>query len=417
MTRKENSKVEITAPVGSWESLHAALNAGADSVYFGVSKLNMRSRSSINFTLQDLQKIVKICKDKEVKTYLTVNIVMYDKDLPEMRKICNSAKKYGVTAVICTDVATIQYARSIDLEVHASTQLNVSNIEAVKFFSQWCDVIVLARELKLEQIKHIIDEIRKQEIKGPSGNLVQIELFVHGALCVSISGKCYMSLATYNFSANRGACLQNCRRKYRLYDEETGNELVVDNQYIMSPKDLCTIGFIDKIIEAGVRVFKIEGRGRSPDYVDTAVKVYKEAVDSYVTGEYTTKKAKEWTTRLEEVFNRGFWHGGYYLGKKLGEWSGVYGSKATKKKEFVGIVKNYFSKAKVGEFDIQTGEIEVGDNALITGPTTGVLKFKVESIFIDEKPCQNAGKGSTATITVPEKVRKNDKLFLVKDKT
>ncbi|HJN58575.1 MAG TPA: U32 family peptidase [Dehalococcoidia bacterium] len=408
-------KMEIMAPAGSYEALQAAINAGANSVYFGIEQLNMRARAANNFTIEDLKKIVEICQNKNVKTYLTLNTIMYDHDINLMKKICDTAKEVGLTAVICSDVAAMSYAHSINLEVHISTQANVSNIETVKFYSQFADVVVLARELTLQQIKRITEQVKEQNIKGPKGELVEIEIFVHGALCVAISGKCYMSLATYNSSANRGACLQNCRRSYKLVDEETGDELVVDNKYIMSPKDLCTIGFIDKILETGVKVLKIEGRGRSPEYVHTVVTVYREAVDSFLNGSYDKDKIAHWITELEKVFNRGFWHGGYYLGKQLGEWSGVYGSKATKEKIYLGRAKNYFTQPKIGEFHLETGEINEGDEIIITGPTTGVIQTTVGSIFVNEKKTDSAVKGQEVTIPIENKIRANDKLFKVID--
>ena len=407
---------EIMSPAGSFECLAAAIKAGANSVYFGVEHLNMRARAANNFKLSDLSKISKICKESNVKSYLTVNTILYDHDLLLMKKLIDAAKSSGVTAIIASDIAAISYAHSVGIEVHISTQLNVSNIEAVKFYSQYADVVVLARELSIQQIKKICDDIKTKNICGPSGKLIKIELFVHGALCVSISGKCYMSLATYNASANRGLCLQNCRRAYKVIDEETGVELRVDNKYIMSPKDLCTIGFIDKILEAGVSVLKIEGRGKKADYVYTVTKVYREAADSYLDGKsttYTKEKIEAWTKRLEEVYNRGFWHGGYYLGKKLGEWSAAAGSKATKKKIYIGRVKNYFAKQKVGEFIVEAEKIKVGDNIIITGPTTGLVEGKVGSILVENKPMAIAGKRTVITIPIKEKIRKNDKLFVI----
>ncbi len=409
-------KAELMAPAGSFESLMATIKAGADSVYFGMEKLNMRSHAAANFTLKDLKKISNICKRHKVRSYLALNTIIYDQDLPLMRKICNSAKKEGINAIIASDISVISYAHSINLDVHTSTQLNISNIEAVKFYAQFADTIVLARELTLAQIKNICKEIKKQNTVGPKRKHVQIELFIHGALCVSIAGKCYMSLAAYNLPANRGECLQNCRRSYKVIDEETGHELSLKNKHIMSPKDLCTIGFIDKILDAGVSVLKIEGRGRSPDYTYTTTKAYREAIDSYYQGTYTQNKVRKWTKQLETVFNRGFWHGGYYLGKKLGEWSGVYGSKATKKKIFLGIAKNYFNKNKVAEFLLQTGSLKEGDYILITGPTTGVVMAKAESILKNNNSVNTAKKGDFITMPIKEKVRKNDKLFLIKDK-
>jgi len=409
--------IEIMSPAGSFESLNAAIKAGADSVYFGVEQLNMRARAANNFTLADLGEIVKICSEKNVKTYLTLNTIMYDHDIILMKKICDAAKKEGVSAVIASDISAISYANSIGLEVHISTQQNVSNMEAVRFYAKFADVIVLARELTLSQVKKICDDIKKENIKGPNGELVRIELFAHGALCVAVSGKCYMSLGTYNASANRGACLQNCRRSYKVTDNETGDELVIDNEYVMSPSDLCTIGFIDKLIEAGVKVFKLEGRGRSADYVYTVTKCYRDAADSVLEGNYTEEKIKGWTKKLESVYNRGFWHGGYYLGKKLGEWSGTYGSKATKEKVFVGIAKHYFPKTGIGEFHIQSEMIKTGDEILITGNTTGVIEGKVESMFVNDKPnIEIAKQGDVITFKVSERVRENDKLYVVKNK-
>ncbi len=407
--------IEIMAPVGSYETLHTAINAGADSVYFGIEQLNMRARAANNFTTEDLKKIVAICQEKNVRTYLALNTVMYDHDLTLMKKICNTAKEAGLTAVILSDLAALQYARSIGLEVHMSTQANISNIEAVKFYAAFADVVVLARELTLKQIAKICDEIKEEDVRGPSGELVQVEIFVHGALCVAISGKCYMSLATYNASANRGACLQNCRRAYKVIDEETGDELRVENKYIMSPKDLCTIGFLDKILDAGVSVLKIEGRGKAPEYVDTVVRCYKEASESWQDGSYSQEKVDGWMKQLKKVFNRGFWQGGYYLGKQLGEWSGSYGSQATTEKVFVGKVTNYFSKVKVGEFMLEAAGLSVGDEISITGPTTGVVRTKVESMFVDDTAVEKAAKGIVVTIPVPEKIRENDKLFVIKD--
>ncbi|MBS3169655.1 U32 family peptidase [Candidatus Woesearchaeota archaeon] len=410
---KITTKSEIMAPAGSYEALQAAINAGAQSIYFGIEQLNMRARAANNFTIEDLRKIVAICKDKNVKAYLTLNTIMYDHDLTLLQTICKAAKEAGVAAVICSDIAAISYARSLGLEVHLSTQTNVTNIEAVKFYALYADVIVLARELTIQQIATICSEIKKQEIKGPGGELVQIEIFVHGALCVAVSGKCYMSLGTYNSSANRGACLQNCRRSYKIIDEETGDELVVDNKYIMSPKDLCTIGFIDKILEAGVSVLKIEGRGRAPEYVDMTVKTYREAVVSYYAGTYTPEKVEHWISELEKVFNRGFWHGGYYLGKKLGEWSGAYGSKATTEKVYLGKVRNYYQKTKVGEFVMEAGTMNVGDEIYIMGPTTGVVQTTVSSLMLNEKTVSVAAKGAVITIPIEEKIRENDQLYKI----
>ncbi len=407
--------MEIMAPAGSFEALAAAINAGADSVYFGVEQLNMRSRSA-NFVLEDLDKIVKTCKEHNVKSYLTVNTIIYDHDSNLMKTICDKAKASGINAVIAFDIAVIQYARSIGLNVHCSTQLNISNIEAIKFFSQYSDVIVLARELTIKQIKSICQEIKKQNIRGPSGDLVKIEVFCHGALCVAISGKCYMSLATYNASANRGACLQNCRRAYRVIDEETGDELVIDNKYVMSPQDLCTIGMLDLLADAGVSVLKIEGRARAPEYVNTVTSVYKEAIKSLENNSYTKENIEKWTKFLESVYNRGFWHGGYYLGKKLGEWSGSYGSKASNEKFLVGKIKNYFPKVSVAEIIIDSCEISKDNDLLIIGPTTGVIELKANKILNNDKEVYNAIKGSDITIKVPNVVRKNDCVYVVRSR-
>jgi putative protease len=408
--------IEIMSPAGSFASLNTAIKAGADSVYFGVEQLNMRARAANNFRITDLPEIVGICKEKKVKTYLTVNTILYDHDLALLRKVCDAAKAAGITAVIASDVAALQYAHSIGLEIHISTQQNVSNIEAVRFFAQFADVVVLARELTLNQIKKIIAEIKKDKIVGPRGELIRIELFAHGALCVAISGKCYMSLATQNASANRGACTQNCRRTYRVIDEENGEELVLDNKYIMSPKDLCTIGFLDQILAAGVSVLKLEGRGRSPEYVHVVTKCYREAADAVENGTYTPEKIAAWTTQLEGVYNRGLWHGGYYLGKQLGEWSGEYGSHTTKQNDYIGHVTNFFRKVSVGEFTLDAGDIAEGSEILITGDTTGVIKIKVTEIIINEKPVSSAKKGDIITFKVPERVRPNDKLFVVHDR-
>lgn len=408
--------VEVMAPAGNYESLAAAIKAGANSIYFGVGELNMRSRSA-NFQYDDLKKVIEICNKNNVKSYLTLNTIMYDEDLEQMKKICQIAKEAGVTAVIASDISAISYTNSIGLEVHISTQANVSNLEAVKFYSKYADVIVLARELTLEKIKHICDQIKEQNIVGPKGELVKIELFAHGALCVSISGVCYVSLAQYNSSANRGACFQACRRTYRIIDEETGDELQIDNKFVMSPKDLCTIKFLDKILDTGISVLKIEGRGRSPDYVYTTVKAYRKAADAYLAGEFTEQKGEEWVKELETVFNRGFWHGGYYLGHKLGEWCGVYGSKASKEKKFVGTVKNYFQKAQVAEIYLESEGLSVGDELVITGPTTGVVKAKVENIRnAEDQDVTEAKKGANVTVPVPEKLRMNDKIYLLVDR-
>lgn len=409
-------QIEIMSPAGSFAALNTAIKAGANSVYFGIEQLNMRARAANNFKITDLPEIVRICKEKNVKTYLTVNTILYDHDISLMKKICDAAKEAGITAVIACDIAALQYAHSIGLEIHISTQQNVSNIEAVKFFAAFADVVVLARELTLNQIKKIVKQIKDENITGPKGELVQIEIFAHGALCVAISGKCYMSLATDNASANRGACAQNCRRAYRVIDEETGTELVIDNKYVMSPKDLCTIGFLDQILEAGVSVLKLEGRGRSADYVHTVTKCYREAADAVNNGTYTQEKVAEWIKELESVYNRGLWHGGYYLGKQLGEWSGEYGSHATKQNEQIGRATNFFKKTNIGEFILESGEIKIGDELLITGDTTGVMKLKLESLMVDEKKVETAKKGDIITLPVIDRIRPNDKLFVVRDR-
>lgn len=409
--------IEIMSPAGSFASLNTAIKAGANSVYFGIEQLNMRARAANNFKITDLPEIVRICNEKNVKTYLTVNTILYDHDLKLMKKICDAAKAAGVTAVIASDVSAFQYANSIGLEIHISTQQNVSNIEAVRFFAKFADVIVLARELTLNQIKKIVQQIKEENIIGPRGELVKIEIFAHGALCVAISGKCYMSLATQNASANRGACAQNCRRAYRVIDEENGEELVLDNKYIMSPKDLCTIGFLDQILGAGVSVLKLEGRGRSPDYVHVVTKCYREAADAVENGTYTKEKIADWTKQLEGVYNRGLWHGGYYLGKQLGEWSGEYGSHTTTQNEYVGHVTNFFRKVSVGEFVIDSGEIHAGEEILITGDTTGVVKCVAEEILLNDKPATVAKQGDKITFKVPEQIRYNDKLFVIRKRT
>lgn len=409
------NKIEIMAPAGDWTSLTAALQAGADSVYFGASSLNMRSRGAHNFELEDLPRIVETCKKNKTKTYLTVNSVLYNEDLSLMREIIDKAKKAGIDAIIACDIAAIQYANSIGQEVHTSTQLNVSNIEAVKFFAQYSDMIVLARELTLEQITEICKEIKEQKIKGPKGELIKIEIFCHGALCVSISGKCYMSLAKHNCSANRGECMQTCRRAYRVIDEETGEELKIENKYVMSPADLCTIQFLDKIIASGVSVLKIEGRARPPEYVYTVTKIYKGAAKAVQNKKFTKKKADAWTKELEKVYNRGFWHGGYYLGKDLGEWAGVRGSKATQTKTLIGKVEHYFDKKKIAHLNIQGYSIKTGNKILITGPTTGVVQTTIKELYKDGKSTKGQVNGADITIPINKKVRKNDLVFKLEE--
>ncbi len=407
MNRKD---FEIMAPVGSFESLSAALAAGADAIYFGVQGLNMRSRSSANFTLDDLRDIAARCNAAAVKTYLTVNTIMYDDDLARMREIIDAVADSDITAVIASDIATILYARSRGVEVHISTQCNISNIEAVRFYAQWADVVVLARELSLDQVRAISDAIRDQDIRGPRGELVRIEMFCHGALCMAVSGKCYLSLHEMNSSANRGGCTQICRRGYRVTDLETGDELNVENKYIMSPKDLKTIHFLDRMIDAGVTVFKIEGRARGPEYVATAVECYSEAITAICDGTYTDEAVRGWDERLARIFNRGFWDG-YYLGQRLGEWSSKYGSSATRVKHYVAKGVKYFSRIGVGEFLMEAGELHVGDEIVITGPTTGALMITVDSIMVGCKSVDKAVKGDAFSIPVPAKIRPSDKLY------
>ena len=398
------------APVGSYESLAAAINAGADAVYFGVEGLNMRSRSSANFTLDDLRRIAARCTEAGVKTYLTVNTIMYDDDLPVMRAIVDAVAEAGITAIIATDIATIAYARSHGVEVHISTQCNISNIEAVKFYAAWADVVVLARELSMEQVAAIHEAIVRDDVRGPGGELVKIEMFCHGALCMAVSGKCYLSLHQMNSSANRGACTQICRRGYRVTALETGDELNVENKYIMSPKDLKTIHFLNKMIESGVSVFKIEGRARGPEYVATAVECYDEALKAICDGTYSEELITAWDERLSKIFNRGFWDG-YYMGHRLGEWSSKYGSSATRVKHYVAKGIKYFSRLGVGEFVMEAGELHVGDEIVIIGPTTGAMMITVESIQVDCHPAEKAVKGDAFSIPVPAKIRPSDKLY------
>lgn len=409
------SAYEIMAPVGSYESLAAALKAGADSVYFGIEALNMRAHSAGRFTIDDLKAIAEHCAAQGVKTYLTVNTIIYDDDIDQMHTICDAARAAGVSAVIAADVAVLVYCRSIGLEVHLSTQLNISNAEALEFYARYADVAVLARELNLGQVKHITDTIARKNICGPSGRPIRIEMFCHGALCMAVSGKCYLSLDNLGRSANRGECMQVCRRGYTVRDRETGMELDVDNKYIMSPKDLKTIGFIDKMMAAGVRVFKIEGRARSADYVYTVVSCYKEAVTAVMDGIFCDEMVEKWNERLATVFNRGFWDG-YYLGRRLGEWSAKYGSAATERKVYVGKGVKYFSRLGVAEFYIEAGEISVGDKLVIIGPTTGVVEVTASEIHFDQGPVAKAVKGQSVSIPVPDKVRPSDKLYkLVKN--
>ena len=398
------------APAGSWESLRAALQAGADSIYFGIESLNMRAHSAAHFTIDDLHEIARVCSEQNVKTYLTVNTIIYGEDLPLMRSICDAARQAGLSAVIASDVSVLQYCRSIGQEVHLSTQLNISNIEALEFYSNFADVVVLARELNLNQVKEISDEIHRRNILGPGGRLMRIEMFCHGALCMAVSGKCYLSLNNLGFSANRGQCMQLCRRGYVVTDRETGMELEVDNKYIMSPKDLKTIRFLDQMMAAGVRVFKIEGRARGPEYVYTVVRCYKEALQAAIEGRFTEENKNRWDEQLSRVFNRGFWDG-YYLGQRLGEWNAVYGSNATEKKVYVGRGVKYFSRLGVAEFVIEAAEINEGDRLCITGPTTGLIYLTADDMRYELQRVSTAQKGWHISIKVPEKVRPSDKLF------
>ncbi len=407
----DRKNFEIMAPVGSWESLTAAWQGGADAIYFGIEGLNMRSKSSVNFTLDDLRTIAVWCHEHGMKSYLTVNTVVYDSDINYMHKIVDAARDAEISAIIASDMATILYARSIDVEVHISTQVNVSNSEAVKFYAQYADVMVMARELNLDQVKNIHNRIVSDDLRGPHGELVRIEMFCHGALCMAISGKCYLSLHETNSSANRGACRQICRRSYIVTDRDTGDELAIDNKYIMSPKDLKTIHFMNKMIDAGVRVFKIEGRARGPEYVRTVVSCYNEAINSILDGTYSDEKIADWNERLSRVFNRGFWDG-YYLGQRLGEWTSKYGSSATRVKQYAAKGIRYFTKLGVAEFLMEAGELHVGDEVIVTGPTTGAVPVKVEEIRVDLKPVEKTVKGEHFSIKVGEKVRPSDKLFV-----
>ncbi len=390
----------------------AAIQAGADSIYFGVGVLNMRARSSINFTLRDLVKITRICRKHNINTYLTMNTVIFDREVKQMKQMVDSAKKNGVTAIIVSDHAVIRYAQSVGMPVHMSTQTNITNLEAVKYWSQFADVMVMARELSLEQVASITRAIKRQKITGPSGSPVQIEIFAHGALCMAVSGKCYLSLDHYNASANRGSCYQLCRRPYHVTDSDTGIELEIDNEYIMSPKDLCTIGFLDKIIKAGVSVLKIEGRGRSPEYVKTVVSCYREAVDSIAEGTFTPGKAELLTQRLNSVYNRGFWEG-YYLGRKMGEWAGQHGSVATEYKEYVGKITNYFTRLKVAEIKMESGHLKPGDRVYIQGPTTGVLELTIPEIRVELQPVEKTVKGEYCSISVDLFLRRADKIYKI----
>ncbi len=408
----ERKEFEIMAPAGSWESLWAAINAGADSVYFGIEKLNMRAKSSSNFTTDDLREIVRICTENQVKSYLTVNTILYDNDLTLMREIIDVAKEAAVSAIIAADVSALMYANQIGVEVHLSTQLNISNVEALKFYAQFADVVVLARELNMEQVAEIYGSIAKDNIRGKSGELIRIEMFCHGALCMAVSGKCYLSLHEKNISANRGACNQICRRGYTVKDKDSDIELEIDNEYIMSPKDLKTIGFIDEMMRAGVRVFKIEGRARGAEYVKTVVTCYSEALESVLDDSFSQAKIDAWDIRLSKVFNRGFWNG-YYLGQRLGEWSANYGSEATHKKIYVGKCTNFFQKLGVAEFLLEAQYLEVGNEILITGETTGAYEDHVEEMRVQLKPVDKVEKGTYFSIKTKDLIRRNDKLYKI----
>lgn len=412
MTRKD---FEVMAPVGSWESLAAAINAGADAVYFGIEGLNMRSRSSANFTADDMVEIVRRCSEQDIKTYLTVNTVIYDSDMELMHSIVDRAKEAGISAIIASDMAVILYCRKVGQEVHISTQVNVTNTEAVEYYAQFADVMVLARELNLEQVGEIHRNIEARGISGPGGKPVRLEMFCHGALCMAVSGKCYLSLHEMNSSANRGACNQICRRSYTVRDRETGAELDIENQYIMSPKDLKTIHFLNKMVDAGVRVFKIEGRARGPEYVAETVSCYSEALSAIADGTFSDELLAGWEARLGKVFNRGYWDG-YYLGQRLGEWSSKYGSSATRTKKYIAKAVRYFSKLGVGEFMMEAGELHPGDEVVVVGPTTGALIFNVEQLRLDVDPVDGVKKGQLFSMPVPAKVRPSDRLYLWENK-
>ena len=407
-----SGRIELMAPAGNFESMQAALDNGCDSIYFGVEQLNMRARATVNFVLDDLPEIARRCKEKNVRTYLTLNTIIYDHDLSVVKTLLTKAKEAGITAVIASDQAVIMTAKTMEIEVHISTQLNVTNIETVKFYSLFADTIVLSRELSLRQVKKITDDIIKDQIKGPSGNLVEIEIFGHGALCMAVSGKCYLSLHSNNSSANRGACKQNCRKKYTVIDQETGFEIEVDNEYLMSPKDLCIIDFLDQVIDAGIQVLKIEGRGRAPEYVATVIKTYREAIDAYYEGTFTKEKINIWMEELATVYNRGFWSG-YYLGQKLGEWSDTSGSNATQKKVYVGKGVHYFPKANISEFKIEAYDIKKGDKILITGPSTGAQELIIEEMFVNDVDAEKATKGDSCTLRVPFRIRLSDKMYKI----
>jgi putative protease len=405
-----SNEIEIMAPVGSYESLMAAIQGKADSVYFGIGHLNMRSKSTLNFTSEDLKTISEICRENHIRSYITLNSVIFDEELQIMRTIIEDAKKAGISAIIASDQAAIQYAADAGMEVHMSTQANITNSEAIRYYSKYADVMVTARELSLEQVRAITEAIEKERIIGPHGELVKIEVFAHGALCMAVSGKCYLSLDNFNSSANRGACLQVCRRPYKVFDRDGEVELAIDNQYIMSPKDLKTIDFIDKILDARVKVLKIEGRGRSPEYVKTVTRCYREAVNAFYEGNFTKEKLELWNMELGTVYNRGFWDG-YYLGRKMGEWSGQYGSQATRKKVYVGKIMNYFARTGIAELKVEAQPLHAGDDILVIGPTTGVIEDRVSEIQVDDKMVGKAIKGDLCTLPVGAFLRPSDKLY------
>ena len=411
---KERGEINLMAPAGSFDSLTAAIQGGADSIYFGIGKMNMRSRSSFNFSEKDIKKIVRICRHFNKKAYMTLNIILYNSELDEAKRLIEVAKSEGIDALIISDHAAIEFARQAGMEVHASTQLNISNIESLKFYSKYADVVVLARELSLGQIKEIALQVKEQNIKGPNGDLMKIEIFSHGALCMAVSGKCYLSLHNHNFSANRGECLQDCRRGYIVTEKESGNQLEIDNSYVMSPKDLCTIGFLDKIIEAGVSVLKIEGRARSPEYVKIVTECYDIAIKSYFNGTYDRAKIDQLESRLSTVYNRGFWDG-YYLGKMTGEWNDRYGSRAVKKKVYTAKAMNFFNKLGVADFLCEAGSLNAGDNVLIIGPTTGVIEHIIKELMVDDKITDQVNKGERFSFLVDRKIRRADKLYKLID--
>lgn len=406
----KKEKVELMAPAGSFESLRAAIQAGANAVYFGIEQLNMRAKSINNFIMKDLTGISEICKERNVKTYLTINTVIYDHDVSLMKRIVNSAKEAGIDAVIAADHAVLSYCKKVGMPLHISTQANISNIQSVEFYSAYADTVVLARELSLSQVSDIARQVKRHKLTGPSGDLIKVEVFAHGALCMAVSGKCYLSLHSHNSSANRGACIQNCRKKYTVIDQEEGVELQINNEYIMSSKDLCTVDFLDKLIGAGINILKIEGRGRSADYVYVTTKCYREAIDAYYSGTYPADKIAIWKKELARVFNRGFWEG-YYLGKETGEWTDQGGSKATEKKIYSAKAVKYYSDKHIGEFKLESGDLKLGASILLSGPTTGVIHTKVTSLRVDNKEVSSVKKGELFTMPFTQKIRPSDKLY------